>query len=324
MAFTNRNFTPRLGQGELPDLSEYTVLTQPDFERGADTWNDRMPSEYQDLLYARIVGEVSPDPTHTVIEKGDWRFLRSVQRYRNKDGMILGDQYWWNLRDKLTDSFHSDVETIGMELVDREITVHEWLRRMARVIRTAHLSHWMFGAGGYNAIDATAVVSLSSVLREQYDYLREFAREIIRKNRPDVTRQDQDALFGISLDTPTLAPRPRPRPPVVSQPDPPGRVTARGLINRAVMYIESATGSAEKGRATTYGFHPDIMPNYPADGSMECLVRCRCHWRFVFPRGQDSFYHAFWTLRGNRPDGRNCATCLRYSVIYNPYTVVRF
>ena len=79
--------------------------------------------------------------------------------------------------------------------MDREITLHEWLRRMAVIIRDTHLAMYMLGAGGYNAIDQTAVITLESTLREQFDYLRSFAGEILSLNRGRVRQH-------VSLYTP--------------------------------------------------------------------------------------------------------------------------
>ena len=37
----NRNFTPRLGQGDLPDIFDYAVLAQGNFERAGGVWTHR-------------------------------------------------------------------------------------------------------------------------------------------------------------------------------------------------------------------------------------------------------------------------------------------
>lgn len=290
--YPERNFTPRLGQGELPDLHTYYDLKSKHFRRAGELWNSRI-SAYDNLLFASVLGET--ESLIDLIEKGDWRWLQRSRRYRNRQTKeVIGYDKYLDLRDEFTDALYPDVEIICTALIERDITVHEWVRRMAALIQQGHLAIWQFGSGGYNTIDNTAVVILQRTLRQQYDFLRSFGEDIIERNRSE------------------------------RQVEPRRVITEQGLYTRATMYIESITQSAERARTTTYGFHPDILPHYPGDGSMICLTRCRCHWRFIFPRGQNSFYHAYWTLRGGRPDGRNCATCLRYAQIYNPHTVVRF
>ena len=69
------------------------------------------------------------------------------------------------------------------EMMDRSITLHEWTRRMAVLIRDTHLAMFMLGCGGYNGLQQDGVITLESTLREQYDYLRNFAQEIIDLNQ---------------------------------------------------------------------------------------------------------------------------------------------
>lgn len=321
--FNERNFIPRLGQGDFPDIIHYASPNDADFRKAADLWNARMPEQYQDLLFATVVGD--RDHLFSIDERGDWRWLQRSFRYRNpKTREVISDAKWVDLRDDFTDALYPDMNSISEGLVSRDITVHEWLRRMARLIQQAHLGAWLFGSGGYNTIDSSSIVTLGQTLREQYDYLYSFADEIVRQNR--VSRQDE--IFDIPLSIPLIqlpTPRPRPQPLPADESRPRGPITERGLYNRSIMYIESMTQSAERARVTTYEFHPDILPAYPGDGSTICLARCRCHWQFIFPRSaQGSYYHAYWRLRGHHPDGRNCATCLQYTRQWNPYTVERF
>ena len=293
---TDRNFTPRLAQGDLPDLFDYSVVSEGDFQRAGGVWDGQM-DDYKGLLFSEFVSDRVG--LYSTIEDGAWRWLERSHRYRNrKTGETVNDPKWVELRDRFTDRQHSPVILVTDEMMDRGITLHEWLRRMAVIIRDTHLAMYMLGAGGYNAIDQTAVITLESTLREQLDYLRSFAGEILRQNRGRVRQH-------ISLYTPNVLRR-------------------AGVINRSVLYIESATASAERGRATTYGRLPDELPHYPGDGSTICLTRCRCHWRFnVNPSGGGgSVIHAFWRLRAR--DGRNCQTCLTYARLYNPFRLQTF
>ena len=293
---TDRNFTPRLGQGDLPDLFDYAVVSQGDFERAVSVWDGQM-DDYKGLLLSEYVGERVG--LYTAINNGVWRWLERSHRYRNRQtGEVVNDAKWVELRDAFTDAMHTPVILVTDEMMDREITLHEWLRRMAVMIRDTHLAMYMLGAGGYNAIDQTAVITLESTLREQFDHLRDFGQEIMRRNRGRVRQH-------ISLYTTESMKR-------------------RGVINRSVLYIESATASAERGRTTTYGRLPGELPHYPGDGSTICRTRCRCHWRFNVnvPGGGGSVIHAFWRLRAR--DRRNCQTCLTYAQLYNPFRLLTF
>ena len=177
MLFPDRNFTPRLGQGDLPDLSSYAELVARDFRTALELWDSRMPVAYNDLLTAAVIGE--RDRLYDALDAGDWRFLLNTQRYRNgATSEVIGDQKWWDLRDDFTDSLYPDVNRIADALFSREITLHAWTRQMAKLIQSAHLALYMFGAGGYNAITETDRVSLSSTLRQQYSFLSDFALQV--------------------------------------------------------------------------------------------------------------------------------------------------
>lgn len=287
--FRQRNFTPRLGTGDFSSIATYADVSQADFQDATALWDTHM-LDYPLLLFAQLRGE--RDSAFAPRVDGDWIWINSSRRYRNREtGERIASRKYLDLRDDFTDSLYPDVERLATDLAERKITLHQWLRRFAKLIQSAHLAAWMFGGGGFNTVSTSDISVLNRTLREQYSFLTSFAEEIKRNN----TNQRQNRI-----------------------------ITERGLYRRGIMYIESITASAERARTVTYGFHPDILPNYPADGTTLCLMRCRCHWQFVFLRGQDSFYHAYWRLRGGRPDGRNCETCLQYAQQYDPYTVIRF
>ena len=291
-----RNFMPRLGQGDLPTLADASQLTRVSFLRAGETWNIRMPG-YHGMLFSLVRDPIAEGIFVPILDENDgWYWLANVQRYRNmKTGDVVNDRKFVQLRDRFTDAQNLHVTAISTQMAQREITLHEWVRQMGVAIKHAHLAMWMLGSGGYNTIGNEMVDSLTDTLRTQYSYFHSFAQEILKENRPDANRQ--------SLQT--RAP-----------------VTMRGLINRAIMYVESSTASAERGRFVTYQAFPYQLPAYPGDGSMICLTNCRCHWRIRLIPGEDSFFHAFWRLK--RRDRRNCETCIQYAEQWNPFTVLRF
>ena len=178
-----RQFTPRLGVGGLPVLSGYVELETPAFQSAIDRW-DRVMPEYTKILYARVVGE--RESLFDVETTGDWNFYARTSHYRNREtGENIRDSAWVRLRDGFTDAMYPDVIIACDSLFEREITLHEWLRRMALIVRDTHLALWLFGSGGYNTMDSTSLVTLGDTLRVQYDYLSAFGEAILQGNRPD-------------------------------------------------------------------------------------------------------------------------------------------
>lgn len=291
-----RDFTPRLGQGDLPDLSEYAVVSDTQFQRAMDLWDAQMPG-YENLLSCNFTAD--REGIYTPIVEGDWRWLERSHRYRNrKTGEVINDGKWVDIRDAFTDAMHHPARRLTEQMLDRDINLHEWMRQMAAMIRDTHLAMFMLGCGGYNGISQDGVISLETTLREQFSYLSDFGDEIVHGNRGRLRQH-------VSLYTPIALRR-------------------RGVLNRSTLYIESSTSSAERGRVTTYGRLIGDLPAYPGDGSMVCRTNCRCHWRFNLspPGGGGSVIHAFWRLI--RRDRHNCVTCIQYSVQWNPYRLQTF
>ena len=298
-----RQFTPRLGSGGLPLLASYAELESPSFQSAIDRWDAVLP-EYKRILYARVLGE--RESLFDVEVKGKWRFYQRNSTYRHFETKeTIRDKDWLQIRDDFTDAMYPDVINTCESMFDREITLHEWLRQMALIVRDTHLALWLFGSGGYNTMDSSSLVVLSETLRVQYDYLTSFGQAILTGNRPEAPsgvfpfgKQRQH----ISLYTPRSMQR-------------------QGVINRSTLYVESGTASGERGKVVSYRRFTDELPEYPGDGNQICRTRCRCHWRFNFNTSDRSFYHAFWRLNAR---AKHCNTCLGNASRWNPITILRF
>ena len=261
-------------------------------------------SGYKNLLYARVVGE--RESLFDVEVAGDWLFYAGSSTFKNRDtGERIRDRQWVRLRDDFTDAMYPEVINVCESMFDREITLHEWLRQMALIVRDAHLALWLFGSGGYNTLDSTSLVVLGETLRVQYDFLQAFGEAILQGNRPEAPsgvfpfgRERQH----ISMYTPRTQQR-------------------QGVINRSTLYVESATASGERGKVVSYRRFTDELPEYPGDGNQICQMRCRCHWRFNFNTPDTSYYHAFWRLNAR---AKHCTSCLSNASRWKPLTVLRF
>ena len=298
-----RNFTPKLGSGGLPSLTQYADLESRPFQSAVTRW-DRVFSEYSGILYARVVGD--RDSLFEVVTEGDWNFYQRTSFYRNRyTAEAIRDTEWLRLRDDFTDNMYPEVINVCESMFDREITLHEWLRQMALIVRDTHLALWMLGSGGYNTLDSTSLLVLVDTLRVQLDYLTQFGQAILQGNRPEAPSAIQP--FGsqrqhISMFTPRSLQR-------------------QGVINRSTLYVESGTASGERGKVVSYRRFTDELPEYPGDGSQICRTRCRCHWRFNFNTSDRSFYHAFWRLNAR---AKHCTTCLGNAARWSPLSILRF
>ena len=90
-----------------------------------------------------------------------------------------------------------------------------------------------------------------------------------------------------------------------------GKLTLPQALNRARMYIESATQAFERARAAGLGI---TLPQYPGDGSTQCRANCRCHWDI---KDRKEEWACYWRLG----QAEHCPDCLQARDLYNPYIV---
>ena len=94
-----------------------------------------------------------------------------------------------------------------------------------------------------------------------------------------------------------------------------GRLTESQLLNRARMYIEASTASYERGKTATRT--QLILPEYPADGSQDCISNCRCHWKIT---ETETHYVCYWNLD---PRADHCNSCIDNASKWSPYTQLK-
>ena len=92
-----------------------------------------------------------------------------------------------------------------------------------------------------------------------------------------------------------------------------GTLSQAQIGNRSELYIESATQAHERGKARRHGID---LPAYPADGSQDCMTRCKCHWNI---NETEERVNAYWTLD---PSAEHCDTCVANSQDWAPYYVL--
>lgn len=92
-----------------------------------------------------------------------------------------------------------------------------------------------------------------------------------------------------------------------------GRMTLSQAMYRARMYINSSTQAFERARAAGYGLD---LPQYPGDGSTQCLTNCKCEWDIQFDEETFTF-SCYWRLGY----AEHCPDCLDAEKIYSPYVV---
>ena len=91
-----------------------------------------------------------------------------------------------------------------------------------------------------------------------------------------------------------------------------GELTGAQVMNRIRMYGEASTNGYEAAKAHSHNLE---MPEYPADGTQDCLSKCRCHWRYEDDPNNPNYALCYWVV--NRR-AEHCEACLENSREWNP------
>ena len=299
MDLTDRNFVPKLEKDkDLPYTAGSVNLTRTDFVNGAEMWNRLIP-DHSGMLYA----QVDEQGIFAAVNDPYWVYRDSNLRFRNtKQGKTIKYQSWLVLRDRLTTGIGTEIETLTESMCDREITLHQWVKRMTKKITQGHCAAFMLGLGGYNRIRTSDIVELTDTIRRQLEWLFAFANEIASKNTNDNVSKERIKTWTLYTPPP---------------------MKRKGVINRSKLYSDAMTQSSERGkyRSVTYRNFNEPLPAYPGDGSTRCTIRCKCHWRIDNNTGDLSYINCYWKLRAL---AKHCVTCINRSIHWNPLVVWRF
>jgi hypothetical protein len=121
-----------------------------------------------------------------VAESLRWVFdprLGSTGRYRDlATGQTIAGETILKLVDDIVDrTIDNPVTVLNTMLADKRLSVADWEASFARQIKNAYSQQAMLAAGGRDQMTQQYWGSLGTPLKEQYDYLAEFAKEIVDK-----------------------------------------------------------------------------------------------------------------------------------------------
>lgn len=200
-------------------------------------------------------------------------FRSSDGTFRTPDGEVVPSNVTRSAADVALKSSRERVEKLTRQLRDGEITLGRWQREMMNEIKDAHINMGSLAKGGYEQMGQADYGRVGRILRDEYEYLNNFAQQI--------------ADGDVPLD---------------------GKA-----VNRAGMYVDSARGThhrVERLEMQKRGFNQEKnilgvaehcpecvelttrgddgwVPNgtLPEIGDRICLANCKCQvvYRRTFP-----------------------------------------
>lgn len=141
--------------------------------------------------------------------------------------------------DTLTQAANETLTALTTDLYAGAITAAEWETAVATVIKNAHVGNGIFGAGGVANTGPVEYGRMGANIREQYNYLHNFAEQIVSGD--------------------------------VSEAQALNRVQLYGKASEAAYWREAARG---EDRAEWNDL--PMLHNSPRDGQTRCLTNCMC------------------------------------------------
>ncbi|KYC42103.1 hypothetical protein WA1_19070 [Scytonema hofmannii PCC 7110] len=108
-----------------------------------------------------------------------FQWEKGTNRYRNKTtGRFISKEAVYTLTQKRIENVKQDLGQIAQLLLDNKITLRSWQEQTAEVLKILHTQEYLLGVGGQKALKKSDYLEIGRELKNQYDYLRNFAVEL--------------------------------------------------------------------------------------------------------------------------------------------------
>lgn len=191
-----------------------------------------------------------------------YRWDENLGRYRDADtGRLVSEALVRLAVDAVADAASDRLADLTERLVRGELRLAEWQVESMRVIKTSHVAAGVAAHGGKTQMTPAAYGFLGSEIREQYRYLRDFARDLEAGTVPlDGRLVARAGMYGQHARVTYEAVRTKDARQY-------GYVQERNILHASESCSEcrdlSARGWVDVG-------------SLPPVGSRRCLSRCRC------------------------------------------------
>jgi hypothetical protein len=166
-----------------------------------------------------------------------WVFDPSKRVYRDGERVVTEKQLL-ALRNAIADGMTAESTSLAQRLVDGVLSLVEWARGFADVLRHGIGASFLLGRGGRSQVSAADSAVLDRLIGEQLDFARGFATEL-----------------APALDA--------------------GTATVEGVAARSALYSGASVQAFDHGRAGAWSLD---LPYFPADHGTSCKSNCRCEW----------------------------------------------
>lgn len=131
----------------------------------ADTFGNNRMSPMADLAFLNI--------------QSLWNWIERLQKYQNaQTGQVMSGEQEQQISDNLNRQSEKEIYQIGTRLQNKEISVWQWERETAEVLKKLHLQQAILARGGADRMTAEDYLAVGRILKEEYKYLHQLALDL--------------------------------------------------------------------------------------------------------------------------------------------------
>ena len=111
-----------------------------------------------------------------------WLWDDARHQYRNtQTGKIVDGQEIMSLRDVFIDHQKVAIDKLVRQLVDKELTIQDWLIKMREIIKSTYVALYVLSIGGKSKLTTANKGYIEERIREKIHLLQEMAEDIVNK-----------------------------------------------------------------------------------------------------------------------------------------------
>lgn len=108
-----------------------------------------------------------------------WSYDTTLARYRDqRSGRFLAQSEALALTQRSIAQAQAELDSLTDQLDQRVLTLAQWQRQMAALIKQVHLAQFILGRGGLAHTTPADFLALARVLKNEYRYLDGFGRDL--------------------------------------------------------------------------------------------------------------------------------------------------
>lgn len=125
----------------------------------------------------------------------DFTYDTTTHAFRGEDGFTISPEQIAEWRAEGQDDLEEKIAALTSRLVRGEITIQYWEIQIQTMMRNAMITAFLLGIGGVNNWNRADKEALGAILSSQYEYLRNFARDIANGNLSEAAARARANMY---------------------------------------------------------------------------------------------------------------------------------